>query len=155
MTLKDVLIIGGVLLTALVLLIVGRLQTPRVTEGALPTLTITNAEELHAGEALAEADSYLRIKQGDAYYHLVPLNGPGQIVIHQDKGQENVIHINKNSVVMHSANCPNHDCMRQGEMTLDNIEYRVFQSWITCLPHQLSLELIPREQAKALVEAKP
>ncbi|HHT08444.1 MAG TPA: hypothetical protein GX006_08105 [Clostridiales bacterium] len=152
---KDVLIIGGVLLTALVLLIVGRLQTPRVTEGALPTLTITNAEELHAGEALAEADSYLRIKQGDAYYHLVPLNGPGQIVIHQDKGQENVIHINKNSVVMHSANCPNHDCMRQGEMTLDNIEYRVFQSWITCLPHQLSLELIPREQAKALVEAKP
>lgn len=152
---KDVLIIGGVLLTALVLLIVGRLQTPRVTEGTLPTLTITNAEELHAGEALAEADSYLRIKQGDAYYHLVPLNGPGQIVIHQDKGQENVIHINKNSVVMHSANCPNHDCMRQGEMTLDNIEYRVFQSWITCLPHQLSLELIPREQAKALVEAKP
>ncbi|MGI6234933.1 MAG: NusG domain II-containing protein [Christensenellales bacterium] len=152
---KDVLIIGGVLLTALVLLIVGRLQTARVTEGALPTLTITNAEELHAGEALAEADSYLRIKQGDAYYHLVPLNGPGQIVIHQDKGQENVIHINKNSVVMHSANCPNHDCMRQGEMTLDNIEYRVFQSWITCLPHQLSLELIPREQAKALVEAKP
>lgn len=152
---KDVLIIGGVLLTALVLLIVGRLQTPRVTEGALPTLTITNAEELHAGEALAEADSYLRIKQGDAYYHLVPLNGPGQIVIHQDKGQENVIHINKNSVVMHSANCPNHDCMRQGEMTLDNIEYRVFQSWITCLPHQLSLELIPREQTKALVEAQP
>lgn len=152
---KDVLIIGGVLLTALVLLIVGRLQTPRVTEGALPTLTITNAEELHAGEALAEADSYLRIKQGDAYYHLVPLNGPGQIVIRQDKGQENVIHINKNSVVMHSANCPNHDCMRQGEMTLDNIEYRVFQSWITCLPHQLSLELIPREQAKALVEAQP
>lgn len=152
---KDVLIIGGVLLTALVLLIVGRLQTPRVTEGALPTLTITNAEELHAGEALAEADSYLRIKQGDAYYHLVPLNGPGQIVIRQDKGQENVIHINKNSVVMHSANCPNHDCMRQGEMTLDNIEYRVFQSWITCLPHQLSLELIPREQTKALVEAQP
>lgn len=152
---KDVLIIGGVLLTALVLLIVGRLQTPRVTEGALPTLTITNAEELHAGEALAEADSYLRIKQGDAYYHLVPLNGPGQIVIRQDKGQENVIHINKNSVVMHSANCPNHDCMRQGEMTLDNIEYRVFQSWITCLPHQLSLELIPREQALALMEATP
>ena len=149
---KDVLIIGGVLLTALVLLIVGRLQTPRVTEGALPTLTITNAEELHAGEALAEADSYLRIKQGDAYYHLVPLNGPGQIVIRQDKGQENVIHINKNSVVMHSANCPNHDCMRQGEMTLENIAFRVYQSWITCLPHQLSLELLPREQALLLEE---
>ena len=149
---KDVLIIGGVLLTALVLLIVGRLQTPRVTEGALPTLTITNAEELHAGEALAEADSYLRIKQGDAYYHLVPLNGPGQIVIRQDKGQENVIHINKNSVVMHSANCPNHDCMRQGVMTLENITFRVYQSWITCLPHQLSLELLPREQALLLEE---
>lgn len=152
---KDVLIIGVVLLTALVLLVIGHLHSPRVTEGGLPTLTITNAEELDAGETLAEAESYLRIKQGDAYYHLVPLNGPGQIVIRQDKGQENVIHINKNSVVMHSANCPNHDCMRQGEMTLDNIEYRVFQSWITCLPHQLSLELIPREQAKALVEAQP
>lgn len=147
---KDVLIIGGVLLTALVLLIVGRLQTPRVTEGALPTLTITNAEELHAGEALAEADSYLRIKQGDEYYHLVPLNSEAEIVIKQDGNKENIIRIDKDSVVMHSANCPNQDCMRMGKLTLENREYRSFSRWITCLPHQLSLELLDHEEAMRL-----
>ncbi|NLX83664.1 MAG: hypothetical protein GXZ04_07625 [Clostridiales bacterium] len=152
---KDVLIIAGVLVTALILLIFGRFHTPQAPEGGLPTLSISNAKELQSGEVLEEAESYLRIKQGEAYYHLVPLKGPGRIVIRQDKGWENIIHIDKNSVVMHSANCPNHDCMRQGEVRLDNIEYRVFQSWITCLPHQLSLELIPREQALALMEATP
>lgn len=152
---RDLVIILGVVAAALVLLVLGQVVKPQADRSGRPSLTITNAEALKAGEELQEADSYLRIKQGEQYYHLVPLNGPGEIVIRQEKGQENIIHIDKDSVVMHSANCPNHDCMRQGEMTLENIEYRVYQSWITCLPHQLSLELLPREQALLLVENTP
>jgi len=149
---RDLVIILGVVGAALILLLLGQLTKPRVDLTGRPSLTITNAADLDAAGPLAEADSYLRIKQGEQYYHLVPLNGPGEIIIRQDKGQENIIHIDKNAVVMHSANCPNHDCMRQGVMTLENIGFRVYQSWITCLPHQLSLELLPREQALLLEE---
>lgn len=149
---RDLVIILGVVGAALILLLLGQLTKPRVDRTGRPSLTITNAADLDAAGPLVEADSYLRIKQGEQYYHLVPLNGPGEIIIRQDKGQENIIHIDKNAVVMHSANCPNHDCMRQGVMTLENIAFRVYQSWITCLPHQLSLELLPREQALLLEE---
>lgn len=152
---KDLVIILGVVVSALILLAAGQLIAPAKDRSTRPSLVIQNAAELKAQGPLEEAESYLRIKQGEAYYHLVPLNGPGEIVIRQDKGQENIIHIDRNSVVMHSANCPNHDCMRQGVMTLSNIEFRVYQSWITCLPHQLSLELLPREQALLLVENTP
>lgn len=152
---RDLVIILGVVGAALILLLLGQFVRPGAGPGRRPSLTIDNAAALGAGEALEEAESYLRIKLGEQYYHLVPLNGPGEIAIRQDKGQENIIHIDKNAVVMHSANCPNHDCMRQGVMTLENIEFRVYQSWITCLPHQLSLELLPREQALQLVEASP
>ena len=152
---RDVWVMAGVLAAALLLLLAGQLFRPTPSEMALPTLTLSNAASLGSGTTLADAQSYLRIKQGKEYYDLVPLNAPGEIIIRQDKGQENIIHINKNSVVMHSANCPNHDCIRQGEMTLDNIAYRVFQSWITCLPHEISLELIPRDQALRLTGGNP
>jgi len=152
---RDVWVILAVLAVALLLLLADSLFRPASPEAGLPTLTLSNADSLGSGAALRDAESYLRIKQGRAYYDLVPLNGPGEIVIRQDKGWENVIRIDKNSVVMHSANCPNHDCIRQGMMTLDNIATRVFQSWITCLPHELSLELITREDAVRLTQGNP
>ncbi len=152
---RDVWVIAAVLAAALLLLLAGRLFRPAPPEAAFPTLTLSNAASLGSGDFLNDAESYLRIKQGKAYYDLVPLNGPGEIVIRQNNGWENVIHIDKNSVVMHSANCPNHDCIRQGMMTMDNIDTRVFQSWITCLPHELSLELITREDALRLAQGNP
>ena len=152
---RDIWIIGAVAVLAGLLLLLGQVIKPAPPVKALPTLSITNAREPDSGGPLEEANSYLRIRQGQEYYHLVPLNGPGQIVIRQDNGWENVIYIDKDSVVMHSANCPNHDCIRQGMMTLDNIATRVFQSWITCLPHELSLELITREDAVRLTQGNP
>ena len=116
-------------------------------EGAPPEVTIT---PLLPGAPLPEAESYLRVKQGDDYYELVPLLSPGRLRIRQPGGEENVIDIDLNSAWMHSANCHNQDCVRQGRVTLSNRDRRVLQNMIICLPNQVSLELLSREEAQAL-----
>lgn len=150
---KDWIIIGGVAALAALLLVAGIFFKPKPDNTTLPTLTLTKFTGLdQSREALEEAESYLRIRQGDQYYNLIPLNGPGEIVITQEEqGFENVVRIDRNSVVMHNSNCPKHECMMQGEMTLDNINTRVFFQWIVCLPHQVVLELLPREEALNLL----
>lgn len=146
---RDFVILGGVLALALALLLLGGLVKPKPAAPQRATLRFLTAGGFDKDSAVPQkAESYLRVKQGNEYYPLVPLNGPGEIVIRQKDNWENVIHIGKNSALMHSANCPNRDCVRQGEVTLDNHETRVFQAFITCLPHQLSLELMPHEQAQ-------
>jgi hypothetical protein len=146
---RDFWVILAVVLAGLALFAVSRLAKPGVALPGRKTLTLS-AEAGGKTGVLPAADSYLRIKQGEDYYDLIPLLGPDEIVITQAGGWENVIHIDKDSVKMHSANCPNQDCIRQGEMTLSNISVRVFQNWITCLPHQVSLELLTRDEALAI-----
>ena len=51
----------------------------------------------------------------------------------------NVLHLTANGVWM------------EGEVTLENREERVLWNMIICLPHQLSLELITREEAVQLI----
>ncbi len=149
---KDWLILGGVAALAGLLLLGSLFIKPKPDTTKMGTLTLKNLGGIDQSKAaLDKAESFLRIKQGEDYYQLVPLNAPGEIVIRQEQGYENVIHIGHNSVVMHSANCPKHECIAQGEMTLDNIDTRVFFQWITCLPHQLSLELLPRKDALHLL----
>lgn len=150
---KDIWVLLGVALLAVLLLVLGQNNQAQPVKKGIPTLSVTMAQA--QGEELPLADSYLRIKQGDAYYHLVPLLEKGEIVIQQEGGKENIIHVDQDSVVMFSANCPNHDCVRQGVMTLKNRETRAFQRWITCLPHQLSLELLDRDEALRLNEVNP
>ncbi len=153
---RDIWVIAGVLALGLLLLLFSRVLSPAPASNRREELSVSLLTgEAGAETGLEEADSYLRIKQGRDYYGLIPLNAPGEIVIRQDGGWENVIHIDKDSVMMHSANCPNHDCMKQGVMTLENIDTRVFQQWITCLPHQLSLELLTRGQALRLMGDNP
>ncbi|NLM86879.1 MAG: hypothetical protein GX171_09340 [Clostridiales bacterium] len=144
---KDIWVLLGVGVLAAVLLILGQQAKPQPVKQAIPTLSVALGK---FDVELQDADSYLRIKQGDEYYHLVPLNSEAEIVIKQDGNKENIIRIDKDSVVMHSANCPNQDCMRMGKLTLENREYRSFSRWITCLPHQLSLELLDHEEAMRL-----
>lgn len=144
---KDIWVLLGVGVLVAVLLILGQQAKPQPVKQAIPTLSVALGK---FDVELQDADSYLRIKQGDEYYHLVPLNSEAEIVIKQDGNKENIIRIDKDSVVMHSANCPNQDCMRMGKLTLENREYRSFSRWITCLPHQLSLELLDHEEAMRL-----
>lgn len=150
---RDFWVLGGVLALALVLLLMNGLVKPAPEKPVKSTLRFLEASGFDTKSVNpADAESYLRIKQDTDYYPLVPLNGEGEIIIHQQGGWENIIHIGKNSALMHSANCPNHDCVRQGEVTLENHETRVFLSFITCLPHRLSLELLTRDQALRWLE---
>lgn len=146
---RDFWVIGAVVLAGLALFAFSRLLKPGVSVSGRKPLTLTAGADADTGK-LPGANSYLRIKQGQDYYDLIPLLGPDEIFITGSNGWENVVHIDKDSVKMHSANCPNQDCVRQGEMTLSNISVRVFQKWITCLPHQVSLELLTRQEALAI-----
>ena len=63
----------------------------------------------------------------------------------------NVLHITTNGFWMEDANCEGHDCVKQGLVTLENREERILWNMIICLPHQLSAELITREEAEAML----
>ena len=63
----------------------------------------------------------------------------------------NVLHLTPNGFRMEDANCEGHDCVNMGEVTLENREERVLWNMVICLPHQLSLELITREEALQLL----
>ena len=59
----------------------------------------------------------------------------------------NVLHLTTNGFWMEDANCEGHDCINEGEVTLENREERVLWNMVICLPHQLSAELITRQEA--------
>lgn len=63
----------------------------------------------------------------------------------------NVLHLTPNGFWMEDANCEGHDCINEGEVTLENREERVLWNMVICLPHQLSLELITREEALQMI----
>ena len=63
----------------------------------------------------------------------------------------NTLHLTTNGFWMEDSNCEGHDCIMEGEVTLENREERVLWNMVICLPHQLSLELITREEAESLL----
>lgn len=64
----------------------------------------------------------------------------------------NVIHLTPDSVYMEDANCENHDCIQEGEVTLENRNDRVLYNMILCLPNQVMLALYTPEEVLALVK---
>lgn len=146
---KDIWVLAGAVALAAILLLASRMLKPAAFQA---TLTLSG-QPLTA--QLPVADSYLRIKQDKAYYHLVPLLAAQDLTITQEGGKVNVIHIDKDLAYMKSANCPNQDCIHQGTISLDNYQRLFIHQTVVCLPHKLSLELIPREDALRLLEAKP
>ena len=63
----------------------------------------------------------------------------------------NILHLTPDGFWMEDANCEGHDCVKQGEVTLANREDRILWNMIICLPHQLSAELITREEAEQML----
>ena len=88
---------------------------------------------------------------------LLPLPTEGEysrtIRIQMAYGSEavNVLHLTTDGFRMEDANCEGHDCVKQGEVTLANREDRILSNMIICLPHQLSAELITREEAEQML----
>ena len=86
----------------------------------------------------------------------LPLEGEYSKTIRQKMpdGSEsvNILHMTPNGFRMEDANCEGHDCVNQGEVTLENREERVLWNMVICLPHQLSAELITREEAEQMLK---
>lgn len=109
------------------------------------------AEEPAATPA-PEPNSYMCIWLGNQF-QLFPLVTEGNLSIKQSDTVENVVHVIVDGFYMHSSTCANQDCVKQGEVTLDNIETRILANWVVCLPNNVMLELLTPEQAEELVKA--
>ena len=110
---------------------------------------IDEAVQTYLSENSAEA--YLLMKTSSRIYAPIPLNEENSFRIVQRNGDYNTVHIGINSFYMEDSNCENHDCVKEGTVTLDNMHTRVLYNMIVCLPHQLSLEMITPEEAEAVL----
>ncbi|MBR1560829.1 MAG: NusG domain II-containing protein [Clostridia bacterium] len=64
----------------------------------------------------------------------------------------NVVHLTPTGVHMEDSTCENHDCVGQGEVTLDNRKDRILGNMIICLPNQVVLELYTPEEILEMME---
>ena len=83
-------------------------------------------------------------EKGEYTYPLIQYSEDGSTA-------ENVIHITAEGVYMESANCENHDCVKQGMVTFENRADRILGNMIICLPNEVTLELYTVEEFEALL----
>ena len=161
---KDLILVLALLALALLFLLLSRTaRKPAAVPPAPPPAETGTVTEEKPAESYADfvsetvrayfeeypAASYLFVNTGGSAYSPIPLNGDNAFRIAQQDGSENVIHIGENSFYMESSNCKNQNCVGQGEVTLENRESRPLFNMVICLPHNLSLELLTREEAEA------
>lgn len=95
------------------------------------------------------ADTYLRVQVGRETVQVIPLNEKKQVTIDQKNGRINVIQTDINAAHMFSSTCKNQQCVHQGTVSLSNRDSRALYNQIICLPNQVILELLTREEAIA------
>lgn len=70
-----------------------------------------------------------------------PLIPGKKIIVTQEDGRENVIRMTENGFYMESANCPNRDCVAQGEVNSENWRHRKLLAQVICLPNRVTVAL--------------
>lgn len=98
--------------------------------------------------------AYLHISVQGQEDQWIPLTEDKEIRIEQDDGDYNVVQIFPGGFRMLESNCSNQDCVKQGDVTVDNIGDRVLGNEIICLPHKLVLSLVSEEEALAEMAAQ-
>lgn len=78
-------------------------------------------------------------------YARVPLSKPRTVTVSQENGSVNVIEVSDHGAVMAHSTCDNQLCVKMGEVTVDNWEFRPNQQFIICLPNRVSVELAVTE----------
>ena len=66
----------------------------------------------------------------------------------------NTIHLTPEGVYMEDSTCEGHDCVQQGEVTLDNRAERILGNMIICLPNQVTLQLYTPEELLEMVKGQ-
>ena len=74
-------------------------------------------------------------------YARIPLSQPQTVTVEQENGCVNVIEVSDHGAVMVSSTCDNQLCVKMGEVTVENWEFRPNQQFIICLPNRVSVEL--------------
>ncbi len=71
------------------------------------------------------------------------------IVQKLDDGTEwrNFVRMTPEGFCMVEADCEGHDCIGEGEVTLENMQDRVLLNMVICAPHKLTLYLYTPEMA--------
>ena len=157
---RNALLILGIAVLALVLLLVG--WSNRSALPSLPAVTeaVPDGKNAYPEDVQTAVDSFFAEYPAESYLLLttaygtrmpIPLNGDNAFRITQADGSENVVHIGKDSIYMESSNCENQNCVQQGEVTLENRETRVLFNMVICLPHNLRLELVTRDEAESFL----
>jgi len=78
-------------------------------------------------------------------YARVPLSKPRTVTVTQEDGSVNVVEVSDHGAMMAHSTCDNQLCVKMGEVTVDNWEYRPNQQFIICLPNRVSVELAVTE----------
>ncbi|MBQ8136420.1 MAG: NusG domain II-containing protein [Clostridia bacterium] len=100
---------------------------------------------------LPYAEAYVLVTAGGVSYVPIPLLGDREYTLRQGEGVENTIHVTDTGVYMAHATCENQDCVNQGEVTLQNRDFRILGSLIICLPNQVEVALYTFEEMEALL----
>ncbi len=94
--------------------------------------------------------------QGDSFTGFLPLPEEGEttreILQQQSDGSvwRNVIRMTPEGFCMIEADCEGHDCIAEGEVTLENMRDRILWNMVICAPHRLTLSLYTPAEAAAL-----
>ena len=152
---KNIWILLGAAVVILLLLAASRLfagpgavvtdSAPTMAPSAAPPRAASDGED----DAADPVRAYLLVTVGGVAYQPLPLTQEGDYTITQKAtGAENVIHVSTEGVYMKSSTCENHDCVQQGEVTLDNKDTRILGNMIICLPNQVTLELYSEQELR-------
>ena len=131
-----------------------------ITAGLAPSAagTAENSEQPYLVQITEDDPSigYVLVRlQNSAGLLPLPLEGEYTKTVRQEMpdGSEyvNVIRITPTGFRMEEANCEGHDCIGEGEVTFENRQERALENMVICLPHQLVLSLITREEAERMI----
>ena len=145
---KDGIIIGIIVIAALLLLGIAT-WIPEKREAATEALapfSESTAQAENLTHVPQEKDMFLLVGVGTRRYEPILLNQETEFTIHQEEEKENTIYITQNSVHMLSSTCDNQNCVQQGIVTTENRERRLLGNMIVCLPNQVLLELVSRNE---------
>lgn len=91
---------------------------------------------------------YLRYTINGQEEHVVPLTEETDLVLEQEDGKINVLHLSPHGFSMSFSTCHNQLCVLQGEVTSENMDERPLFHMVVCAPHRVVAELLTREPEK-------
>lgn len=146
-------------LVALLLIGAALAETPAIEPTAAPTVEPTASAEAEPSATPQPAKGYVLVSTATRMGFL-PLPEEGEYSYHLEQvlpdgtPAENVIHVSAEGVWMEESTCDNHDCIDQGEVTLDNRKDRILGNMIICLPNQVTLQLLTPEEIEEMVQSQ-